>query len=89
MAAAEAAEPPLEGQGCFTTEEDFLAGLEELLRAYGAYTAVTGPAASRPRLQACVAVMDKLALSLETVGGWMDLYLFVSNSMVGVCLNVP
>lgn len=81
MAAAEAAEPPLEGQGdeheeeeCFTTEEDFLAGLEELLRAYGAYTAVTGPAASRPRLQACVAVMDKLALSLETVGGWMDLY---------------
>jgi hypothetical protein len=71
---AEAAEPPApdpndeeDEDDYFTTEDDFLAGLEELLQAYAAYTAASGPAASRPRLQACVAVMDKLAWSLEAV----------------------
>lgn len=67
----EEAEDEEEEDAYFRTEDLFLTGLDELLRAYQEYTSATGPAASRPRLQACVTVMDKLAWSLEAVSAWV------------------
>lgn len=62
---APAVPPPPAPDEPYTEEEDFATGVYELYRAYTAFTAVTGLAASRPLLEECVALTDRLAWSLE------------------------
>lgn len=57
--------PPPADNEPYTNQEDFSIGMYELHRAYSAFSAATGPSASRPLLAECVSLAVRLAWSLE------------------------